>query len=475
MDERDVRELADELGFEADTEAIEGALAAARDMRATVDDELPERERRESVGESAEDPYNALLEVYETPRNETDDGPLSDLTLAIKDSIAVRGLEVTAGCEAFSYVPSFDAVVTERLLDAGAAVVGKSNLESFAFGITGENSDFGLVENPDYPGHVPGGSSSGSAAAVAGGLVDAAIGTDAGGSIRIPSACCGLTGIKPTHGLVPRHGLVDFAPAIDTIGPIAKDVATCAQMLEAITGFDRRDPSSARVDTGDFTASLDDAADLSFALPESLLAPATDPVQDAIRALADRLRDAGATVDRVDLETGVINTAYFVVSAAEFAWVNRQNDAVRGQGTGYEEELRAAFQRAKEAGIGSGNLARRVLPGAALDAVTDGRAYAWARRETIRFQRALDDRFAEHDLLLLPTLRRLPPEYGEVTDTEGTLSMLGNTSIFNLTGNPGVAVPVGERDGLPVSAQVVAPEYADGDALRGARLVERVS
>ncbi len=475
MDDAAIRSLAAELGFEVDDETVESVLAAARDLHEDVESQLEPAERRESVGHRSGDPYNALLDVYDDPRSGSESGPLADLTLAVKDSIAVRDLEATVGCAAFSYVPTFDAVVTERLLDAGADVAGKANLESFAFGITGENSDFGRVENPTHPGRVPGGSSSGSAAAVAGGLVDAAIGTDAGGSIRIPSACCGLTGIKPTHGLVPRHGLVDFAPAIDTIGPIAHDVETCSQILDTLAGFDRRDPSSARVEVGDLTAGLDTGADLTFGVPDALLEPATAPVREEMLGLADRLGDAGATVESVDLDLGAINTAYFVVSAAEFAWVGRQNDAVRGQGTGYEEQLRAAFQRATEAGITSENLVRRVLPGAAIDAATDGRAYAWARRETIRFQRALDDCFADVDLLLCPTLRRLPPEFGDIRDLAGTLSMLGNTSIFNLSGNPGVAVPAGEREGLTVSAQVVGPEYGDADALRGARLVERVS
>lgn len=474
--EDSLRRVAAELSFETTDEMVEAcldnALALEEDTDVLYDDPDPVKE----AGHASSDEYNALLAVYDEPRRRSDDGSLDDLSLAVKDSITVEGLRMTAGSKDFSLVPANDAIVVERLLDAGAAIVGKANLEAFAFGITGENSDFGMVSNPVAEDTVPGGSSSGSAVAVAGGLVDAAIGTDAGGSVRIPAACCGLVGAKTTHRLVPRHGLVDFAPSMDTIGPIGHDVETVARVLDVIAGHDLRDPSSSRVEVGSFVKALDDTDDLSVGVPESLLDPATDGVTDTVLDLAERLDERpSVTVSDVDLELGSITTAYLIISAAEFAWVLRQTDAIRGPSAAPSEELRAAVARAKADGVSSPHLAWRVLAGAYLDVLTDGKAYTAAREEVIALQERLDALFDDVDVLLAPTLRRLPPGFGEIETLEDTIDMLGNPSVFNLTGNPAVAVPAGEVDELPVSAMFVAPHFEDGRALAAARLAERVT
>ena len=472
-----LRELASALGFDdLDDDHVEEALAAAAELGATVDEpdeRVAEQLGRESVGEMADDEYGALLDIYDEPRSHTDSGPLAGLTVAVKDVIAASDLRMTCGAAEFSVVPLTDAAVVSRLLDAGARLRGKANTDAFAFGPTGEFSERRDVVNPTAPDRVPGGSSSGSAAAVAGDLVDLALGTDTGGSVRIPSACCGVVGVKPTHSLVPRHGFVDLAPSTDTIGPIARDVETAARALEVIAGPDPRDPASVPVETGPIAEGLDDASQFSVGVPGSFLAESADPVTECVHSLCSDL-DAHADVERVEEITfplGNIDEAYPLVLAAEFAWVLQQSGVIHGQGTKYSEQWRQILSQYRE--NLTSHIAMRVLPAAFLDQQTGGRSYVQGRAEALAFQQRLTDRLAQYDVLLVPTIRVPPPERGAVTATEGLSDVTGNTAPFSLVGNPVVTVPAGEVDGAPVGVQVIAPQFEDGTALTGARLVER--
>lgn len=473
-----LRELASSLGFDLDDEHVDEALEAAASLSESVDhsaeESTPQRLQRESVGTMADDEFGALLDVYEESRSETDSGPLAGLEVAVKDVIAVADLQMTCGAESFSCVPLTDAAVVSRLLDAGARLRGKANTDAFAFGPTGEFSERREVINPTAPDRVPGGSSSGSAAAVASGLVDLTLGTDTGGSVRIPSACCGVVGVKPTHSLVPRHGFVDLAPSTDTIGPIARDVETASRALEAIAGPDQRDPSSVPVDTGPLSASLDDASEFSIGVLSGFLDASSETVTSIVRDLLSDLEDQPAvdTVDEIEFSLGKMDEAYPLVLAAEFAWVLRQSGIVRGQGTKYSEEWRQILSAYRDSL--TDHIAMRVLPAAYLDAVTDGRSYVQGRAEALAFERRLDATLAQYDVLLVPTLRVLPPERGEVSATDVS-DVTGNTAPFSLTGNPVVTVPAGSVDGVPVGIQIVAQDFADGTALAGARLVEKAS
>ena len=469
-----IRRVADELSFPADDATVDGALEAVAELAATAETLTEPTAKREPEGAVGDDAYNAFLAVYDEPRRKSLNGPLAGLSVAVKDNIAVEGLTMTCGSEDFSLVPSEDAVVVERLLDAGATIPGKTNMDAFAFGPSGEFSDFGRVLNPHDEGRVPGGSSSGSGVAVATGLCDAALGSDTGGSIRMPAACCGVVGAKPSHRLVPRDGFVDFAPSLDVVGPLATDVETAAKVLDAVAGHDYRDPSTSRVEVGSLVDDLENPPELTYGLPDVFFEKSTDHVARAVRDVAEELAaHDGVETREVSVELGEIQNAYFLTATTEFAWVYRQTGVVRGQGTGYGEELRAAFEATRNEGIDSDHLAWRVLPSACLDEEGGGRAYAAARRETARFQRHLDDVFGDVDLLLLPTIRDVPPEYGRMDSSTELMNLLGNTGPFNLTGMPGVSVPVAEIEGLPVGAQVVAPNFADARALQGARLVER--
>ncbi|WP_129113539.1 amidase [Halegenticoccus tardaugens] len=466
-----LRTLADRLGLEVSDEGVDAALETADELAPSVP-ESPTVEERESVGSMADDPNNALLEVYDEPRVERENGPLSGLDVAVKDVIAAKGLTMTCGSKSFSVVPSEDAAVVERLLGAGAALIGKANTDAFAFGPTGEFSEFGRVVNPVATERVPGGSSSGSAAAVAAGTVDAALGTDTGGSVRIPAACCGVVGVKPTHGTTPRYGFVDLAPTTDCIGPLARDVETAARVLDAIRGEDLRDPSSRAADGSTVTA-LDEDEPLRFALLTPFVEKSSDRVASTVRAVADALEVRNdASVAAVDLHLGGIEAAYPLTIATEFAWLLRQRGTIRGQGTQYTEEWRATGKSFTDSL--NEHIALRVLPAAYLDEVTGGQSYVAARESITAFRRRLRALFDDFDLLLAPTMRVVPPMYGDVTATEGMENVSGNTGPFSLAGNPVVSVPAAESDGLPVAVQVVAPRFEDATAVRGAALVEAV-
>lgn len=476
-DSDELSELGRELSFSTDDETLASVREIVDGIEPQLEELVPETEPNESVGSFSDDEYNALLDAYEEPRSESDTGPLAGLEFAVKDCIALADLEMTCGVEAFSYVPSTDAVVAERLLEAGADAVGKANMEPFAFGPTGEHSEYGAPTNPVAPDRVPGGSSSGSAAAVAGGLVDFALGTDTGGSVRLPAACCGLVGIKPTHSLVPRHGFVDLVPWTDTIGPLARDVETAAAVLETMAGHDVRDPASSHVDVGSLTDGLDDpdGDGLTIGLVESLVDAAdsevAEPVVDAAEGLAE---EYDVSLERVTVDLSEISKAYPLL-VGDFSWVIRQRGIIRGEGTGYQEEWRAALASFLEDHEFNEYITSRALPSAYLDQQTDGRSYVALRQRAIEFQKQLADVFADVDLLVTPTTRIVPPEYETIGVYKDSLGMTGNTVPFSFAQTPAVTVPVDNVGGVPISAQVVAPKFEDGQALCGARLIERLS
>lgn len=441
------------LRYLAELEAVYEELGPVDDTTTATND-----------GDRSDDRYNALLHVYDTPRPPTGSGPLDGLVVAVKDNIAARNLRMTCGLEQMEYVPSFDATVVERLLAAGASLVGKANMDAFALGPGGQWSELGTVENPRAADRVPGGSSSGSGAAVAAGLVDVALGSDTGGSIRSPAACCGVVGIRPTQSAVPRYGFVELAPSADAIGPLARDVETAAAALEAIAGADPRDRTTSRLPSG----WLAHDGDVEIGVVRSTVDGSVDGVRDVIdEALAAVAADPAVTVTDVDLAFGAVSKAFSICMGAEFGWLVRQSFTVRGQGVQYNPELRAALGDLTF----NEHVASRVLPGAVLDEETDGLAYVLARQEVERFERRLVGLFEDVDVLVTPTLRRLPPKFGEVESSEDGLQY-SFTKPFSLTGDPSVSVPVGAVDGLPVSAQVVAPEFRDGAAIRAARLLE---
>ncbi|MFC6988369.1 Asp-tRNA(Asn)/Glu-tRNA(Gln) amidotransferase subunit GatA [Haloplanus sp. GCM10025708] len=407
-----------------------------------------------------------------------DEGPLAGRTVAVKDNISTEGVRTTCGSEMLEeYVPPYDATVVERLKEAGATVVGKTNMDEFGMGTTTETSAFGPTKNPVDESRVPGGSSGGSAAAVADGQADLALGTDTGGSIRCPAAFCGVVGIKPTYGLVSRYGLVAYANSLEQIGPIAPTVEGAAELLDVLAGPDKRDATTREVER---ESSYADAADgdvdgLSIGVPTELLDGADDGVLDAFWDVVADLESQGATYHEVNLpsvEHAV--QAYYVIAMSEASSNLARFDGVRyGVSGGYEGNWNESFARSREEGFGA-EVKRRVLLGTyALSAGYHDKYYAKAQDAREWIKRDFDDAFSEADVLASPTMPVPPFELGESLDDPLQMYLAdANTVPVNLANLPAVSVPAGDVDGLPVGLQLVGPKFGEATIVRAASAAE---
>jgi len=409
------------------------------------------------------------------------EGPLADATVAVKDNISTEGLRTTCGSETLAdYEPPYDATVVERLLEAGATVVGKANMDEFGMGTTTETSAFGPTRNPVDTDHVPGGSSGGSAAAVAAGEADLALGSDTGGSVRCPAAFCGVVGIKPTYGLVSRYGLIAYANSLEQIGPIAPTVEDAAALLDVIAGPDEQDATTRYDQQDGFDAhpggatAYADAADgdvdgLEVGVPTELLDGADDGVVETFWAAMDDLEAAGASYHEVSLpslEHAV--EAYYVIAMSEASSNLARFDGVRyGHDAGAGGNWNESFAATREAGFGA-EVKRRVLLGTyALSAGYHDKYYdqaqnarAWVRRD---FAEALEDA----DVLASPTMPVPPMELGESLDDPLTMYLAdANTVPVNLANLPAISVPAGETDGLPVGLQLTGPRFSEPTLVR---------
>jgi aspartyl-tRNA(Asn)/glutamyl-tRNA(Gln) amidotransferase subunit A len=421
--------------------------------------------------------------VTRTELTGADDGPLAGRTVAIKDNVSTDGVRTTCGSATLAdYVPPYDATVVERLAEAGATIVGKTNMDEFGMGTTTETSAFGPTRNPVDPGRVAGGSSGGSAAAVAAGEADLALGSDTGGSVRCPAAFCGVVGIKPTYGLVSRYGLVAYANSLEQIGPLAPTVREAATLLEVIAGPDPRDATTDPDRAGhpgadpDYADAADgDATDLTVGVPTELLEGADEGVVRTVRETLDGLAAAGATVREVSMpavEAAV--AAYYVIATSEASSNLARFDGVRyGVSGGREGDWNDSFARSREAGFGP-EVKRRILLGTfALSAGYQDRYYRKAQDARAWIRRSFDDAFDDVDVLASPTMPVPPFELGETIDDPLRMYLAdANTVPVNLANLPAVSVPAGRADGLPVGLQFVAPAFDERTLVRAASAVE---
>ena len=404
-----------------------------------------------------------------------DDGPLAGRTVAVKDNLSTEGVRTTCGSDMLAeYVPPYDATVVERLKQAGATITGKTNMDEFGMGTTTETSAFGPVENPAAPGHVPGGSSGGSAAVVAAGDADLALGTDTGGSVRCPAAFCGVVGIKPTYGLVSRYGLVAYANSLEQVGPIAPTVQEAAELLEVVAGPDDRDATTRdATDHGtdyEFAAAADgDVEGLSVGVPTELVEGAQPGVREQFWAAIDDLEAAGASSREVSLpsvEHAV--EAYYVIAMGEASSNLARYDGVRyGSPGGYEGDWNDSFARSREDGFGE-EVKRRILLGTyALSAGYQDKYYRKAQDARAWVQQDFDAAFEAVDVLASPTMPVTPFELGESLDDPLRMYLAdANTTPVNLANLPAISVPVGETDGLPVGLQLVGPAFGEKRIIR---------
>ena len=431
--------------------------------------------------------HNAFITEATIEGDADAEGPLAGATVAVKDNISTEGIRTTCGSEMLAdYVPPYSATVVDRLTEAGATVVGKANMDEFGMGTTTETSAFGPTRNPVDPERVPGGSSGGSAAAVAAGEADLALGSDTGGSVRCPAAFCGVVGIKPTYGLVSRYGLVAYANSLEQIGPIAGTVEEAAAALDAIAGPDPHDGTTrdlSEVEGADPDASYAAAADgdvdgLTVGIPTELFDGADERVVETVEAAIADLEDQGAETTEISLpsvEHAV--QAYYVIAMAEASSNLARFDGVRyGNRAESDGNWNESFAETREEGFGA-EVKRRILLGTyALSAGYHDKYYEKAQDARAWVRRDFEDAFADVDVIASPTMPVLPFELGESLDDPLRMYLAdANTTPVNLANLPAISVPAGEAEGLPVGLQLVGPKFGEERVIRAASAVEDAS
>ncbi len=407
-------------------------------------------------------------------------GPLAGVPVAVKDNICTKGFATTCGSRMLEhFVPPYDAFAARKLKEAGMVILGKANMDEFAMGSTTETSWYGVTRNPRNTQHVPGGSSGGSCAAVAAGECFAALGSDTGGSIRQPSSFCGVTGIKPTYGTVSRQGLVAYGSSLDQIGPIGKDVADCAALLQVIAGHDPGDSTSLEREPWDFSESLKgDGAGLRVGLPRDYFGEGLDEdVRRAVLQVAENLKEQGAAVEEFDL--GLVPyaiPAYYVIASAEASSNLSRFDGVkygfRAEGA---EGLHDMYKKTRSQGFGP-EVKRRIMLGSfVLSSGYYDAYYLKALRTKALIKQAFDKAFERFDVILAPAAPTTAPRLGE--SLQDPLKMyLGDiyTVSVNLAGLPAICLPCGaDKEGLPIGVQMIADCFGENKMIQAARAWEK--
>lgn len=407
-------------------------------------------------------------------------GPLAGVPVAIKDNMCTKGLLTTCSSKILgNYVPTFTAQAVENLEKAGAVIIGKTNMDEFAMGSTTETSAFGETKNPWNTGHVPGGSSGGSCAAVAAEECSYALGSDTGGSIRQPSSFCGVTGLKPTYGTVSRYGLIAYGSSLDQIGPVAKDVTDCATILEIISSHDEKDSTSVDREDLNFTEALvDDVKGMKIGIPKDYFGDGLDAeVKHAVLQAVEELKAKGAIVEEFDLSlVDYAIPAYYVIACAEASSNLARFDGVK---YGYRSEdyngLHQMYKKSRSEGFGA-EVKRRIMLGSfVLSSGYYDAYYLKALRTKALIKKAFDDAFAKYDLILGPAAPTTAPQLGK--SLSDPLKMyLGDiyTISVNLAGLPGISVPCGkDSNGLPIGLQLIADCFQEKKMIRAAYAYEQ--
>mgnify|MGYP000559769514 FL=1 len=407
-------------------------------------------------------------------------GPLAGVPVAIKDNMCTKGVLTTCSSRILeNFVPTFTAEAVINLEKAGAVILGKTNMDEFAMGSTTETSHYGATKNPWNTKHVPGGSSGGSAAAVAADECSFALGSDTGGSIRQPSSYCGVTGMKPTYGTVSRYGLIAYGSSLDQIGPIAKDVTDCAAILETIASYDPKDSTSIRRDDYDFTSALvDDVKGIKIGIPKDYLIEGLNPeVKAAIMNAAHKLEEKGAVVEEFDLSlVEYAIPAYYVIACAEASSNLARFDGVKyGYRTPEYNELHEMYKKTRSEGFGP-EVKRRIMLGSfVLSSGYYDAYYLKALRTKALIKQAFDKAFSKYDVILGPVAPTTAPEIGSSL-ADPIKMYLGDiyTISVNLAGLPGISVPGGfDSKGLPIGVQMIGNCFEEKKIIRTAYAFEQ--
>ena len=406
-------------------------------------------------------------------------GPLAGVPVAIKDNMCINGMLTTCSSKILSnFKPTFTATAVEKLQAAGAVVVGKTNMDEFAMGSTTETSYYGETKNPWALNRVPGGSSGGSAAAVAAEEIPYALGSDTGGSIRQPASFCGVTGIKPTYGRVSRYGLIAYGSSLDQIGPLAKDVTDCATILETICGKDDKDSTSVKEANDDFTAALvDDVKGMKIGIPRDYLGEGLEPeVKDAILTAAKKLEEKGAIVEEFDLSlVEYAIPAYYIIASAEASSNLERFDGVKyGYRTEEYTDLHNMYKKTRSEGFGA-EVKRRIMLGSfVLSSGYFDAYYMKALRTKALIKKAFDKAFEKYDVILGPVAPTTALKLGDSL-SDPIKMYLGDiyTVSVNLAGLPGISLPCGyDSNGLPIGLQLLGKHFDEKTIIRAAYAFE---
>lgn len=408
-------------------------------------------------------------------------GPLAGVPFALKDNLCTEGMLTTCSSRILgNFIPTYSAEAVERLKEAGAVILGKTNMDEFAMGSTTETSAYGVTRNPRNTEHVPGGSSGGSAAAVAAGECFAALGSDTGGSIRQPASYCGVVGMKPTYGTVSRYGLIAYGSSLDQIGPLAKDVRDCAVILDAISSYDTKDSTSLKREYGFAEALKKDVAGMRIGIPKDYFGEGLDPqVKEAVQKAAGVLKEQGAILEEFDLSlVEYAIPAYYTIAAAEASSNLERFDGIKyGYRTPDYEGLHNMYKRTRSEGFGA-EVKRRIMLGSfVLSSGYYDAYYLKALKVKALIRKAFDQAFAKYDMLLGPVAPTTAPRLGE--SLADPLKMyLGDiyTISVNLAGLPAISLPCGtDEKGLPIGLQLIGDCFSEKKLIQAAYTYEQTA
>ncbi len=404
--------------------------------------------------------------------------PLGGIPIAIKDNICLQGEPTRCASRLLdTFISPYDATAITRLCEAGAIPFGRTNMDEFAMGSAGKNSAYGITDNPAAPGHVPGGSSSGSAAAVAGGMAIAALGSDTGGSIRQPASHCGIVGMKPTYGRISRYGLVAFASSLDQIGPITQNVEDAALLLNSLCGHDAKDSTSSTAPTEDFTAKLGQSiAGVRIGLPKEYLSQGNSPeVTAALELAIKKLTELGAEIVEISLpHSEAVVSAYYIIACAEASSNLSRFDGIRyGHRAANTNGLDDLYSKSRAEGFGR-EVKRRIILGTyVLSSGFYDAYYAKAQKVRALVAKDFEEAFKQVDFIIGPVAPTPAPKLHNSGQTPLQVYLADIYTIpANLAGLPGISVPTPQAGGLPIGIQLLGKHFAEADLLRVASALE---